>query len=45
METLFVILSLILSSALILNQLSFITNKTPFQIVEDMGQGFNLEKF
>ena len=42
MEILFVILSLILSSALILNQLSFITNKTPFQIVDDMGQGFNL---
>ena len=42
MEALFVILSLILSSALILNQLSFISNKTPLQIVDDMGQGFNL---
>ena len=42
MDIVFVILSLILSLALILNQLSFITNKTPFQIVEDMGQGFNL---
>ena len=42
METLFVILTLILSSALILNKLSFISNKNPIQIVEDMGQGFNL---
>jgi len=42
MEMLFVILSLILSSALILSKLSFITNKKPIQVVDDMGQGFNL---
>lgn len=42
MEIMFVILSLILCLALILNQLSFISNKTPIQIVDDMGQGLNL---
>ena len=42
MKNLYIILLIILLTSLILNYLSFYSKKTAFQLVNDMGIGYNL---